>query len=155
LFAGGTVVISLIGMLTMGLSYLNGVATSAVLAVLTMLTASLTLLPAILGFVGKNIDKLRVPFTGRASHQGDKAFWYRWSRVVHHRPWVAFGGGALVLIIITIPLFSLRFGFPDEGNNAKDQTSRKAYDELTAGFGAGFNGPLTLVADLQQASDKP
>jgi len=153
LFAGGTVVISLLGMLTMGLSFLHGVAGSAVLAVLTMLTASLTLLPAILGFVGKNIDRLRVPFTGRPSHQGTRAIWYRWSRVVQRRPWFAFLGGALVLLIITLPLFSLRFGFPDEGNNAKGETSRKAYDQLTRGFGAGFNGPLLLVADLRGVSD--
>jgi RND superfamily putative drug exporter len=153
LFAGGTVVISLLGMLTMGLSYLNGVAASAVLAVLAMLTASLTLLPAILGFVGTNIDRLRVPFTGRASHQGERAFWYRWSRVVQRRPWFAFIGGALILIIITLPLFSLRFGFPDDGNSKTSETSRKAYDALTAGFGAGFNGPLVLVADLKGASN--
>ena len=103
LFAGGTVVISLLGMLTMGLSYLNGVAASAVFAVLVMLAASLTLLPAILGFVGRNIDKLKVPFTGRSSRQGTNAFWYRWSRVVQRRPWFAFAGGALVLLIITRP----------------------------------------------------
>lgn len=153
LFAGSTVVISLLGMLTMGLSYLDGVAASAVYAVIAMLAASLTLLPALLGFVGHNIDKLRVPFTGRESHQGTKAFWYRWSRVVQRRPWIAFGGGALVLLIITIPVFSLRFGFPDEGNNLKSETSRQAYDLLTAGFGPGFNGPLLLVADLKGASD--
>jgi RND superfamily putative drug exporter len=155
LFAGGTVVISLLGMLTMGLSYLNGVAGSAVLAVLTMLAASLTLLPAILGFAGTGIDRFRVPFTGRASHQGTKAFWYRWSRVVQHRPWFAFLGGALVLLVITLPLFSLRFGFPDEGNNPKAETSRKAYDLLSTGFGAGFNGPLLLVADLRSVTDRP
>jgi RND superfamily putative drug exporter len=153
LFAGGTVVISLLGMLTMGLSYLNGVAASAVFAVLTMLTASLTLLPAILGFVGTNIDRLHVPFTGRASHQGERAFWYRWSRVVQRRPWIAFIGGALVLLIITLPLLSLRFGFPDEGNNKTSETSRKAYDLLTTGFGAGFNGPLLLVTDLKGVAD--
>ncbi len=149
LFAGGTVVISLLGMLTMGLSYLDGVAGSAVLAVLTMLAASLTLLPAVLGFTGKNIDRLRVPFTGRASHQGTKAFWYRWSRVIQRRPWFAFVGAALVLLVITLPLLSLRFGFPDEGNNPKGETSRQAYDLLSTGFGAGFNGPLLLVADLR------
>jgi RND superfamily putative drug exporter len=154
LFAGGTVVIALLGMLTMGLSYLNGVAASAVLAVLTMLIASLTLLPAILGFVGKNIDRLRVPFTGRESHQGTKAFWYRWSRVIQRRPWVAFIGGALVLLIITLPVLSLRFGFPDDGNSKKSETSRQAYDLLTSGFGAGFNGPLVLVADLKGATDR-
>jgi len=149
LFAGGTVVISLLGMLTMGLSYLHGVAGSSVLAVLVMLAASLTLLPAVLGFVGKNIDRLRVPFTGRASHQGERAFWYRWSRVVQHRPWLAFLGGALVLLVITVPVLTLRFGFPDDGNSPKAETSRKAYDLLTRGFGAGFNGPLLLVADLK------
>ncbi len=149
LFAGFTVVISLVGMLTMGLGYLQGVAGSAVLAVLAMLAASLTLLPAILGFVGRNIDRLRVPFVGKESSQGDKAFWHRWSRVVQHRPWVAFLGGALVLLIITTPVLSLRFGFPDEGNNPKEETSRKAYDRLTSAFGAGFNGPLLLVADLK------
>nr|MDQ3575974.1 MMPL family transporter [Actinomycetota bacterium] len=153
LFAGGTVVISLLGMLTMGLSYLNGVAASSVLAVLTMLAASLTLLPAILGFVGKNIDRLRVPFTGRESRQGERAFWYRWSRVIQHRPWIAFMGGAVALLIITLPVLSLRFGFPDEGNNKKTETSRQAYDLLTTGFGPGFNGPLLLVADLKGASD--
>ncbi len=152
LFAGGTVVISLLGMLTMGLSYLNGVAGSAVLAVLSMLAASLTLLPAILGFAGKNIDRLKVPFTGRASHQGQQAFWYRWSRVIQHRPWTAFAGGAIVLLIITLPVLSLRFGFPDEGNNPKEETSRKAYDLLTTGFGAGFNGPLLMVVDLRGIS---
>ena len=153
LFAGGTVVISLLGMLTMGLGYLEGVAGSSVLVVLTMLAASLTLLPAILGFVGNNIDRLRVPFTGRESHQGNRAFWYRWSRQVQRRPWTAFLGGALVLLVVTLPVFSLRFGFPDEGNNLETETSRKAYDRLTSAFGAGFNGPLLLVADLKGSPD--
>ena len=153
LFAGTTVVISLLGMLTMGLSYLHGVAASAVLAVLAMLAASLTLLPAILGFVGQNIDRLRVPFTGRESHQGERAFWHRWSRIVQHRPWFAFLGAVLVLLLITLPVLSLRFGFPDDGNNPEDETSRQAYDLLTGSFGAGFNGPLLLVADLKGSSD--
>jgi len=153
LFAGGTVVISLLGMITMGLSYLHGVASSSVLAVLVMLAASLTLLPAILGFVGKNIDRLRVPFTGRESHQGERAIWYRWSRVVQHRPWVAFLGGALVLLVITLPVLNLRFGFPDDGNNPKEETSKKAYDLLSSAFGAGFNGPLLLVTDLKGSAD--
>ncbi len=98
LFAGSTVVISLLGMITMGLGYLHGVAGSSVLAVLSVLAASLTLLPAILGFVGTNIDKWRVPGTGRESHQGERAYWYRWSRVVQHRPWTAFISAAAVLL---------------------------------------------------------
>jgi RND superfamily putative drug exporter len=97
---------------------------------------------------------MRVPFSGRPSHQGERAFWYRWSRVVQRRPWVAFIGAALVLLVTTLPLFSLRLGFPDDGNSQKSATSRQAYDLLTTGFGPGFNGPLLLVADLRGASDK-
>jgi putative drug exporter of the RND superfamily len=153
LFAGATVVISLLGMLTMGLDYLHGVAGSSVLAVLCVLAAALTLLPALLGFVGANIDRMRVPFTGRASHQGERAWWYRWSRVVQRRPWTSFIGAALVLLVLTVPVLELRLGFPDEGTNPKSETSRQAYDLLTTGFGPGFNGPLLLVVDLEQAAD--
>ena len=153
LFAGGTVVISLLGMLTMGLDFLHGVAGSSVLAVLCVLAAALTLLPALLGFVGTNIDLLRVPFTGRASRSGERAWWYRWSRVVQQHPWTSFVFAALVLLVLTLPLFGLRLGFPDEGTNPKSETSRKAYDLLTTGFGPGFNGPLLLVVDLQRAVD--
>jgi len=153
LFAGATVVISLLGMLTMGLDYLQGVAASSVFAVLSVLAAAVTLLPAILGFVGTKIDRLRVPFTGRASHQGERAFWYRWSRVIQHRPWLSFIGAALVLLCLTLPLFSLRLGFPDDGNNQESYSSRHAYDHLTQGFGPGFNGPLLVVADLKGSTD--
>jgi RND superfamily putative drug exporter len=153
LFAGITVVVSLLGMLTMGLDFLQGVAGSSVLAVLCVLAAALTLLPALFGFVGTNIDRMRVPFTGRASHQGERAWWYRWSRVVQHRPWTSLLGAAIVLTVLTLPLFGLRLGFPDEGTNQKSETSRQAYDLLTTGFGPGFNGPLLLVVDLEHAAD--
>jgi RND superfamily putative drug exporter len=73
--------------------------------------------------------------------------------VVQHRPWIAFCAGALVLLIITLPVLTLRFGFPDDGNNPAEETSRKAYDQLSAGFGPGFNGPLLLVADLKGNPD--
>ena len=74
--------------------------------------------------------------------------------MIQHRPWTAFLGGALVLLVITLPLLSLRLGFPDEGNNAPSQTSRQAYDQLSAGFGPGFNGPLLMVADLEAVPDR-
>ena len=61
-FAGITVVISLLGMLTMNQPYVPGVAFSAVVTVLAVMLAALTLLPALLGFTGRNIDRLRMPF---------------------------------------------------------------------------------------------
>jgi len=153
LFAGGTVVVSLLGMLTMGLDYLYGVLCLSGIAVIIMLAASLTLLPAILGFIGSNIDRFRIPFVGTTPDKSHQGFWYRWSRIVQHRPWVTLCAGTLVLLVITIPLSHLRFGFPDDGNNPKKETSRRAYDLMTANFGPGFNGPLLLVIDAQSAQD--
>jgi putative drug exporter of the RND superfamily len=57
-----------------------------------------------------------------------------------------------VLLVLTLPLFGLRLGFPDEGTNQKSETSRQAYDLLTTGFGPGFNGPLLLVVDFERAA---
>jgi RND superfamily putative drug exporter len=74
--------------------------------------------------------------------------------LIQRRPWRAFIGGALVLLVLTLPVLSLRFGFPDDGNNPTSETSRRAYDLLTTGFGPGFNGPLVLVADLTNTTDR-
>jgi putative drug exporter of the RND superfamily len=153
LFAGGTVVVSLLGMLTMGLDYLYGMLCLSGIAVIIMLAASLTLLPAILGFIGVNIDRFRIPFVGATPTKSHHGFWYRWSRIVQHRPWITLCAGTLVLLVITIPLSHLRFGFPDDGNNPKKETSRRAYDLMTASFGPGFNGPVLLVIDAQSAQD--
>jgi len=135
------------------LDYLYGVLCLSGIAVIIMLAASLTLLPAILGFIGSNIDRFRIPFVGTTPDKSHQGFWYRWSRIVQHRPWVTLCAGTLVLLVITIPLSHLRFGFPDDGNNPKKETSRRAYDLMTANFGPGFNGPLLLVIDAQSAQD--
>jgi putative drug exporter of the RND superfamily len=71
LFAGLTVVISLLGMFMMNLDTLRSVAAAAALAVLFDHAASVTLLPALLGFVASNIDRLGLPHRapGEARHQ--------------------------------------------------------------------------------------
>ena len=78
---------------------------------------------------------------------------YRWSRVIQHRPWPAAIGGALVLLILALPVLALRLGFSDESNFAEDTTTKQAYDLLVDGFGPGFNGPLLLVAELPAGTD--
>ena len=65
LFAGLTVVISMLGILLMGQPAMNGFAFTVVLAVLVVMAASVTLLPAILGFAGRNIERLHVPFVSK------------------------------------------------------------------------------------------
>jgi RND superfamily putative drug exporter len=147
LFAGCTVIISLLGLFVIGLEFLQGVAVSTMAGVLVVMLASVTLLPAVLGFVGRGIDKLKVPFV-KGQPDGRHGFWWRWSRVVQRRPWPMALLGLAVVVALAIPLFDIRFGFPDAGQNPTSTTTRRAYDLLSEGFGPGFNGPLILAVEL-------
>ena len=191
LFAGTTVVISLLGMLIMGVGFMNGLAIGASITVLFTMMASVTLLPALLGFVGERIEVtrwrgviaaglvavtlvgvglkqnplllaapvaglvllvgsfipfLRRPLPARRHKPMPETMPYRWSRAVQRRPWVMLIVGVVALGAIAMPVLDLRLGFADEGNYPTETTTRRAYDLLATGFGAGFNGPLTLVA---------
>jgi RND superfamily putative drug exporter len=147
LFAGCTVIISLLGLFVIGLEFLQGVAISAGAGVLVVMVASVTLLPAVLGFIGHNIDKLKVPFIN-STPDGRHGFWWKWSRIVQRRPWPAALAGFVLIAALALPLFTIRFGFPDAGQDPTTKTTRRSYDLLTQGFGPGFNGPLLLVAEL-------
>ncbi len=149
LFAGITVIISLMGMLLLGISFLYGVAVAAALAVLFTMIAALTLLPAMLTWAGHRVDKLRLPGLGKRKTSIDEnSWWFRWSRKIQKRPVLAalLSGG--FLLILCIPVLSLRLGVNDAGTNPSGTTTREAYDLLAEGFGPGFNGPLTMVAAL-------
>ena len=197
LFAGLTVMISLLGLFVVGLQFVRGLAISGALSVLTMMIAAVTLLPALLGFSGRRIDNttraaaiavalfvslalvgvfsknlgsmlgvgliaavvvmvlsylpfgrnLRTLLPHRKEKPREEQFWYRWSRWIQHRPWPWFIGGASVLIILALPLFSIRLGFGDTGNLPTNTTARQAYDLISDGFGPGYTGPLILVTD--------
>ncbi len=148
LFAGTTVVISLLGILLMGFAFVQGVAIGGAATVLVTMVASVTLLPAILGFTGRNVDKWRLPTFHRAETRHQASMWFRWSRVIQRRPVPAALGAFLVLAVLTIPLFSIRLGQADAGTAPESRDSRRAYDMLSEGFGPGFNGPLILAARL-------
>ncbi|MGH9025752.1 MAG: MMPL family transporter [Acidimicrobiia bacterium] len=153
LFAGTTVIISMLGMFLIGLEMIQAVAIAIVLGVLMTMLASVTLLPAVLGFVGPNIDKLGLPHRHKAEETERSSFWHRWSRVVQRRPWPACVVGLVVLVGLAIPVLDLRLGFSDAGNRPESDTSRQAYDLLAEGFGPGFNGPLLVVAETPAGDD--
>jgi RND superfamily putative drug exporter len=149
--AGTTVVISLLGLFLVGIPYLRGVAVSAALAVLVVMAASVTLLPALLAFLGERVNRLHIPGLGRAlrpSGDGGGGPAARWSRMVQRRPWTAAIAGTAILLALAAPALGLRFGFPDAGNNPADMTTRQAYELISQGFGPGANGPLVLAADV-------
>ena len=147
LFAGGTVVISLFGLFFIGQSFIRGLAIGACSAVLLVMVAAVTLLPAVLGFVGYTIDKWALPMAKRPKPV-EQTFWARWSRTLQHRPWPAAILGFLVLVVLAIPAFGLRLGVADAGNDPSAFTTRRAYDLLSQGFGPGFNGPLLLASNV-------
>jgi RND superfamily putative drug exporter len=198
LFAGITVMISLLGLMVMGLAFVTGLAIAGATSVLVMMVASLTLLPALLGFVGAT----KIFNTSRAAAVGivlllvlgltgafsdniglvgigfglfllilgasflppfkpsmrtmlkhreqrkprEQQFWYRWSRMIQHKPWRFLGAGLILMVLLAVPFFSLRLGFSDQGALKTDQTARRAYDLIGEGFGPGYNGPLLLVS---------
>jgi RND superfamily putative drug exporter len=148
LFAGTTVMISVLGMFLMGLPYLQGLAVGISLAVAIAVVAALTLLPALLGFVGHTIDRWRV---GRHRNENRETLWHRWARVVQRRPVPIALAGLTILLVLAAPAVKLRLGSADASNDPKTSTTHKAYDLIAQGFGPGANGPVLVVAE----SSKP
>ncbi len=153
LFAGTTVVISLLGMLLMGFAFVEGVAVGGAAAVAVTMLASVTLLPATLGFVGRGIDRWRLPWFKGEKRAFESTLSYRWSRTIQRRPAVMTVIGLVVLIVLAIPVFQIDLGFADAGSGSTERSSRRAYDLLSEGFGPGFNGPLLLAAELESPED--
>ncbi|MFO7592408.1 MAG: MMPL family transporter, partial [Acidimicrobiia bacterium] len=156
LFAGTTVMISVLGLLLTTLSSTQGVAIAISLGVLMTMLAAVTLLPALLGFVGTNIDRLGLPHRRTAARPGRTTFWYGWSRTLQRRPGRAAAAGFVVLLVLAAPTLSMRLGIGDAGNLPETNTNRQAYDTLARGFGPGFNGPLVLAVETPSgAADAP
>jgi putative drug exporter of the RND superfamily len=154
IIAGATVVIAVLGLLLTGLPYMYGVAISASMAVLVVMLAAVTLLPALLSYLGPRVDRLKIPFLGRtlrAEGNGESPA-ARWSHMVQRRPWPFAIGAAVLLLALAAPALGMRLGFPDAGNDPPDTMTRQAYDLQSEGFGPGTNGPLVIAAELPDAS---
>ena len=147
LVAGTTVLISVNGLFLMGVGYLQGVALATSLAVLVVMAASVTLLPALLAFAGTKVNRLRIPGLGRTSLTSDHTPAARWSRLVQRRPVIALVTATALVLALTAPARDLRLGFPDAGNDREGSTTRIAYDMLSRGFGPGSNGPLLVASN--------
>ncbi|MGW1895822.1 MMPL family transporter [Streptomyces sp. NPDC002004] len=156
-FAGATVCIALLGMLILRLSFLNGVAVAASLTVVLTVAASVTLLPALLSWIGlralsrRERRRLAEHGPGPEVPTGLAA---RWSAFVERHPKVLAVIALVVVATLSLPTLSLRLGTSDQGNGPRTATTRQAYDLLAEGFGPGVNGPLTLVTEVDGARDR-
>jgi RND superfamily putative drug exporter len=153
LFAGSTVCIALLGLLVLGTSFLDGLAVAATLPVVCTVVAALTLLPALLRLFGMQVlsrRQRRALAAGTPAHAG---LLERWAGTVQRRPGILAAAATVVMLVLAIPVLSLRLGSSDQGNDPSSSTTRQAYDLLAQGFGRGFNGPLLLVAQTRTSAD--
>ncbi|MGX4689671.1 MMPL family transporter [Streptomyces sp. JNUCC 63] len=156
-FAGATVCIALLGMLILRLGFLNGVAVAASVTVILTVAASVTLLPALLSFIGPRALSRRE--RRRLAENGPEpelptGFAARWSAFVERHPKLLGAVALAVITVLALPTLSLRLGTSDQGNDPSTATTRKAYDLIAEGFGPGVNGPLTLVTPVDGAEAK-
>lgn len=156
-FAGATVCVALLGMLVLRLGFLNGVAIAASLTVVLTVAASVTLLPALLSFIGMRAlgrrERERLAAHGPRPERAT-GFAVRWSAFVERHPKLLGAVAAAVMAVLAVPTLGLHLGTSDQGNNPATTTTRQAYDLLAEGFGPGVNGPLTIAARLDGADDR-
>jgi RND superfamily putative drug exporter len=154
LFAGIIVCIALLGMFALGVSFLYGLAVAAAIGVAFTMVAALTLLPAMLGFIGPKVmsrkQKRNLAVNGpRIVGADSKGFWPNWADRVQKYPWLLASVALVIIVAIALPFFSLRLGSADQGTDPAGTSTRVAFDTLSRGFGPGFNGPLELVTVVQ------
>src|SRR5258708_5631004 len=148
LFAGATVCIALLGMLVLRISYISGLGIAAAITVLFTVAATTTLLPALLGFLGMRVlsrrERRRLAADGPAE-PGTTGWWTRLAAFVQRHPAPLAAAAAVLMLVLAIPVLSLRLGTSDAANDPASTTTHQAYELLADGFGPGFNGPLQLA----------
>jgi len=147
-FAGGTVVVAILGLAVARIPFITAGGLGISLVVLVMVLASITLLPALLGLAGHRVN-------GRRPAHATPTFarWHRWGAHVGRHATAYAVGSTLLLLALAAPVSALRLGFPDEGTMPQSRTERRAYDLIADGFGPGANGPLVIAVDA--AKDPP
>jgi RND superfamily putative drug exporter len=152
-FAGGTVVIALLGLWASGIESIGWVGTAgAVIVGLTVIVA-VVVLPAILRYAGPFVDRWRIPLLAAPAADLHKGMGYRLSRIVQSQPLLCLVLAGGVMLALTSPVLDLRTGTSDAGNNPTSFTSRRAYDLLSEGFGPGTNGPILVGLKIDDADE--
>jgi putative drug exporter of the RND superfamily len=150
IFAGVTVAISITGLAVIGIPFITKLGVGGALGVLTAVLYATFLLPGLLAMIGTRIDRLKVPFLKEADDSEEaraKSLIGRWGATTVKHSAALLAGAIVLLIIFALPVLGTRLGTADASTASKNTTGRQAYDLLTTGFGAGFNGPIPIVVD--------
>jgi RND superfamily putative drug exporter len=158
LFAGLTVAISVTGLAFFGLDFVTKLGIGSALGVLTTVLIANSLLLAVLRLLGHKVDRLKVPFLRRiddAEAARERTLIARWGRFVTSNAKGVFVVALLVVLGLASTSALVRLGASDQGTQPEAQTARRAYDLLAEGFGAGFNGPIPIVVDVNGDEQAP
>ncbi|MFD8237326.1 MMPL family transporter [Streptomyces sp. NPDC059696] len=151
LVSGCTVIIALAGLSASGVSFISLLGLAAAVTVVSAVVGALTLVPALLGLIGRHIDRfhVRTPIAETEAGAGDtpQGTWHRYAQRVERRPLTFLSAGVAVVVILAIPLFTIQLGHIGDGADPTSFTDRRAFDLMTDAFGPGSNGPLTVVID--------
>ena len=147
LVAAGTVSVAMLGLYASGITFVGLLGLAAVFGVVTAAVGAITLVPALLGLAGRNIDRFKIRKTpvAETGQSGDN--WHRYAGMIGRYPWVFLLGGLALLCVLAIPLLSIQTGHVGDGADPTSYTDRQAYDLISEGFGPGYNGPFTIVID--------
>ncbi len=155
LFAGSTVIIALLGLFVLGINFFNGLAVAAAVTVLMVMLSALWMLPALLSLLGTKALAWRLPWgkkPGALEGHPEGRAWAHYGRFLQRRPLIPALLALGVVVVLAIPMFSLRQGFADDSGKPEGSPARIAYDLRAEGFGPGVNGPFLVVVDLSEAT---
>jgi putative drug exporter of the RND superfamily len=155
LFAGLTVCIALLGQLTLGVGFLDGLAISSALAVALTMATSLTFLPAMLGFLGPKVlsRRERKALSPAKPSTESIGFSARWARLVEARKGVVATAGLIAIVGLALPIGGLRLGTSQANTDPPAWTTHQAYVALAQGFGPGFNAPFEIAGRVTGQAD--
>jgi len=149
-FAGATVVIALAGLSVVGVPFLTAMGLAAAATVLTAVLVALTLLPALLGFLGRRVLPRKIRKTAVTPEV--EGFGFRWARLVTRFRIPVVAIGIIGLGVLSIPTKDMQLALPDGASAAAGTNQRVAYDLAAAAFGPGSNGPLVVVVKSDNAA---
>ncbi len=150
LFSGVTVLISLSAVMLVPSPAFRSMALGIMLAVIFILAATLTLLPAVLAKLGDRVDNLSLPWVHQGEHRSPK--FAAWGERLWKNPWAYGAVATLILVALTAPVFGLKTGMPSIKVVPEEDGSRVGYVQVQKALGEGAPGALQLVASQTDAA---
>ena len=150
-FSGMTVVLALCALLVVPTNIFVSLGAGAILVVAMAVFAALTLLPAVLGLLGRRVNRLRLPYIGRrlmeARAAGKPSVLARAARGAMRRPVLSLSLGIAVLLLAASPLFGMKTGVSGVNTLPSSFESKRAFDVVASRFSAGLVSPAQVVID--------